>query len=883
MDLYGNPLGNNFSGEVTVDGGLVVSGDGTFENLTVTDTLTATTIISEQELKIEDSLIELAVNNPADNLNLGLIEHFNDGQEKYSGLIRDRTTKKQYLYEGAMPIPTTTTDISALPRGDLVVQGLQVSNYTLPTSDGSQNQIISTNGSGSLTFQDSPGLQNLQSAYDESTEPQITTDLINSSLVIKQGVGVPAPILEVQDSSSNNIFEVEENLVAVRKGFFRVEPPTGNAYGRVGASGANSSVFTVGQFGNSGAACTVAGEISEFTASGTISSNLSFVSGTDQFLFQNLASDGILNLQKNGTELVRFSEINTTVLNNFNVFPPSGQADFNVYVQAGEDVVAGFGQPDTRQSNVFINSNDRSLLQLNSETFNLVKFVPGTSATAKLYCIEHKEALDNLVFAYDPFGARKEPLKIDQDLVTTARLSVNGSYELPTIDGTAGQYLSTDGSGVVSWESLPESSYGEQRISNNLLATSMTVIGQWEDIVGGRTAGPLKDFTSQATTLTYTGVDTKTFKYSFQCTSELTSGVAEIFEIGIFKNGLLAGGVMNFSMDDTNPFPRSTSTSIVIDLATNDTITTKIRATTNVPESVDVKNMVSNCVSVTSGQGSGGGGSGTLQNAYDLSSSPEITTDLGRGLTLRSGGVSGFEEVLKIQSNLGTTTASITAGGLATFNILNATGTSLLQGGLKLGDVNAVEDYDLPTNNIGAQDGDILKYDSATRKLQFFKPFAYARDTARVISNNALELALTDTGNPDLVIPAGTLKVGDAYRITSTGQFRNNGILDNATFRVRMQPLGPIVSQILFGALAIGSPQYYKLEVLLTARTVGGSASFAQTISFFVNNQTVASSTAPVSTFNSLVDQPFAVSGQWSNIGVNNIITQQQLTIEKIS
>ena len=157
-----------------------------------------------------------------------------------------------------------------------------------------------------------------------------------------------------------------------------------------------------------------------------------------------------------------------------------------------------------------------------------------------------------------------------------------------------------------------------------------------------------------------------------------------------------------------------------------------------------------------------------------------------------------------------------------------------------------------------------------------------AEPTRSVISNNALELALTDTGNPDLVIPGGTLEVGDAYRITSTGQFRNGGILDNATFRVRMQPLGSIVSQILFGAVAIGSPQYYKLEVLLTARTVGGSATFAQTISFFVNNQTVGTSTAPVSTFNSLVDQPFAVSAQWSNIGVNNIITQQQLTIEKI-
>ena len=66
MDLYGNPIGNNFSGEVDIDGNLVVSGDGTFENITVTDTATINTLITDQELVVEDPIIKMGLNNPAD-------------------------------------------------------------------------------------------------------------------------------------------------------------------------------------------------------------------------------------------------------------------------------------------------------------------------------------------------------------------------------------------------------------------------------------------------------------------------------------------------------------------------------------------------------------------------------------------------------------------------------------------------------------------------------------------------------------------------------------------------------------------------------------------------------------------------------------------------
>jgi hypothetical protein len=120
---------------------------------------------------------------------------------------------------------------------------------------------------------------------------------------------------------------------------------------------------------------------------------------------------------------------------------------------SGENTIVSVGQLFNPETSMFVNSNDRSLLQMNSNTFNLIKFVPGTSATAKLFCIEHKEALDNLIFAYDPFGVRREPLKIESQFVTVSKLNVNGAYTLPDVDGsTSGEMLTTDGSGNVTWQ-----------------------------------------------------------------------------------------------------------------------------------------------------------------------------------------------------------------------------------------------------------------------------------------------------------------------------------------------------------------------------------------------------------------------------------------------
>jgi hypothetical protein len=477
-------------------------------------------------------------------------------------------------------------------------------------------------------------------------------------------------------------------------------------------------------------------------------------------------------------------------------------------------------------------------MTLSSEGRNLIKFNPLNSLTSKLWCVEHIIANDNIVWAYDPFGGinRREPLKLEPDRTIVSKLDVNGAYTLPTVDGTLGQYLATDGAGVVSWESLPESSYGEQSFSGNLTPTVTTVLNQWEDILGARVAGALKDFTSQATTLTYTGIDTKTMKYSFQCTSEITAGANQQFEIGVFVNGVLSGGVMNFTLDDTSPYPRSTSTSAVVSLTTGDTIATRMRCTSTAASSVDVFAMMSNCVSVTSGQGGGGGGGGSLQDAYNLSASPEVVTDVGQGLSIKSGGVSGLEQVLKIQDNLGAVNARIDASGLGVFADLQATGDTNLRAGLSLGSIPAGFDYRLPIDNQTAAEGDTLRYDLASKSLQFSRRIDFSQTLTTTANGlSGLEQEISGTGLGTRTIPANSLEVGSTFRILAKGVLRTAGGGQSINFLLKFG--GNLVSTSgVIGLDSVTADSGFDFQADIVIRSLGINATSAAGSTFHYNN-----------------------------------------------
>ncbi len=164
-------VGIQTAGDTSIGGNLVVTGD-----LTVNGT---NTIIDSTTQSVTDSLIELASGNTtADTIDIGIYGNYNDGlsgeggASEYTGLFRDASDSTWKLFDGLEVEPSTTVNLSGsgyaladLHVGDLVATTLTATNsltgasITYPTSDGSSGQVLTTNGSRTLSFATPTGLE----------------------------------------------------------------------------------------------------------------------------------------------------------------------------------------------------------------------------------------------------------------------------------------------------------------------------------------------------------------------------------------------------------------------------------------------------------------------------------------------------------------------------------------------------------------------------------------------------------------------------------------------------------------------------------------------------------------------------------------------------
>ena len=154
--------------DAQIDGDLTVTGD-----LTVNGTQTT---VNSTTTSVTDSLFELAnQNTSSDTLDIGIYGNYDDGlsdggASEYTGLFRDASDSTWKLFDGLESEPTTTVNTSgtgyakaALEVGDLSATTITATNsitgasLTYPTSDGTNGQVLTTNGSGTLSFADAAG------------------------------------------------------------------------------------------------------------------------------------------------------------------------------------------------------------------------------------------------------------------------------------------------------------------------------------------------------------------------------------------------------------------------------------------------------------------------------------------------------------------------------------------------------------------------------------------------------------------------------------------------------------------------------------------------------------------------------------------------------
>ena len=125
-----------FTGTVTSTNDLVVDG-----NLTVNGT---TFNASSTSITIEDNMLQLAHQNSANTVDLGLVVAYNDGAAKHSGLVRDVSDDEWKLFKGVTSEPTTTVNfgqgsLDNLELNNLVAAGVVFTDGT-QTKEGVQSR-----------------------------------------------------------------------------------------------------------------------------------------------------------------------------------------------------------------------------------------------------------------------------------------------------------------------------------------------------------------------------------------------------------------------------------------------------------------------------------------------------------------------------------------------------------------------------------------------------------------------------------------------------------------------------------------------------------------------------------------------------------------------
>ena len=149
--------GGTITGDLDIIGDLDVSGELVINTFTansgvIINTLEVGTLVSD--IQVEDPIILVGKDNPSNLLNLGIVEEFNDGAIKYSGILRSKDDNEHYILESLSTLPNGSTDITSLSKGNLNCFRSSATEFKLPnwTMKQSGNAMTFNNSVGDLVM-----------------------------------------------------------------------------------------------------------------------------------------------------------------------------------------------------------------------------------------------------------------------------------------------------------------------------------------------------------------------------------------------------------------------------------------------------------------------------------------------------------------------------------------------------------------------------------------------------------------------------------------------------------------------------------------------------------------------------------------------------------
>ena len=222
----------NFSSTLTVDGDVTLNQDLTVEgNLTVKG---STTALETTNLRIDDPIIQVGKSNTGDSADLGFFGAYNDGDDKWTGLVRDASDDKFKLF-------STTEDLTSLTEVDFSIASKVTLVADIEGDIEFENDVtftLSGDVSGSATFSgndnptisvtiqdDSVQLSNIDFFVDEDNMSSDSDVKVPSQQSVKAYVDSKVSSggfsnldsrqmqMAYNDGSSISFVNVEENIV----------------------------------------------------------------------------------------------------------------------------------------------------------------------------------------------------------------------------------------------------------------------------------------------------------------------------------------------------------------------------------------------------------------------------------------------------------------------------------------------------------------------------------------------------------------------------------------------------------------------------------------------------------------------------------------------
>jgi hypothetical protein len=119
------------SGDLSVTGNVYLSGN--------------VTTLSSNNLSINDPLIYLAQDNPANLQDIGVVGHFTSGSYQHTGLVRDATDGVWKLFSNVATEPSTTIDFTGAIYDAIQVGSISTSNAVFSAASGSVPFFVTSN------------------------------------------------------------------------------------------------------------------------------------------------------------------------------------------------------------------------------------------------------------------------------------------------------------------------------------------------------------------------------------------------------------------------------------------------------------------------------------------------------------------------------------------------------------------------------------------------------------------------------------------------------------------------------------------------------------------------------------------------------------------